>query len=353
LVGAYIGDCCYYFNLIFGLILKTIITYLRHWYFLLLATILCLVAYARAAYYFKYKAVIDLQLPHPELLTVTEKRRLKHYFFYGTTYLKITFCILSGRMLQKEERQSFSNLNALAFFFDDLVDTFQEKDSNKILWQNNPEDYGKIADDRGLALHFLGNLYHSLPSAHLEEFKSYMHTVFNVETAGRQQKESHFSTDELLHITAEKGGYSVLMFRRVLQHKLSEAERDALFQFGFLIQFCDDIFDVWFDLQDGITTLPLTLVQQNKIEELMQLFENQVDTTHAAFKKTHYAKHNIYTSLAVTHFIVTLTRVCLKQLLGAKQKLGHVPLDNRSIMVLDMEKWGNRWRTVWYLLRAK
>jgi hypothetical protein len=329
--------------------LRTILRYLHHWFYLLCATIWCVLAFGRAAIYFKYKAFTDLQLPHPELLTSKEKRRLKHYF-YGTTYLSIIFCSLRGHIRSTEEKNAFTNLAALAYFFDDLVDTFQEKENNNILWENNPEEYGKVADERGLALHFLSNVYKSLPTQNLEEFKIYMHQVFNVETAGRQQKESHFDTKDLQKITAEKGGNSVLMFRRVLQHSMAESEQNALFQFGHLIQLCDDIFDIWFDVQDGITTLPLTLVRQNNITQLIQLFENQVNTTKNAFEKTTYSKFNIYTSLTVIHFIVTVTRVCLKHLQETHQQVGTLPLHDRNIMVVDMEKWGNRVRAAFYLL---
>jgi hypothetical protein len=333
------------------LILRTIFKYIRHWYFLLCATFWCVLAFARAAFYFKYKAFQDLQLPHPELLTSKEKRRLKHYF-YGTTYLSIIFCSLRGRIRSEVEKHAFTNLAALAYFFDDLVDTFQQKDQSEVLWQNNPEEYGIAADERGLALHFLSNVYKGLPSGDLEEFKAYMHQVFNIETAGRQQKETDFSTQDLLKITAEKGGNSVLMFRRVLHHALNENEKNALYEFGKLIQLCDDIFDIWFDVQDGITTLPLTMVRQNKINELVQIFDNQVINTKTAFKNTNYSSHNIYTSLAVIHFIVTVTQVCLDHLLKTQQKLGNLPLHDRKIMVVDMEKWSNRIKAAWYLLKA-
>jgi hypothetical protein len=344
------GRCGHNFDFILGLILKTIAGYFRHWYFLLVATLWCVLAFARAAYYFKYKAFSDLQLPHPELLTSKEKRRLKHYF-YGTTYLSIIFCSLRGSIRSKKEKNAFTNLAALAYFFDDLVDTFQQKDQSEVLWQNNPEEYGKAADERGLALHFLTNVYKALPVKDLAQFKGFMHQVFNVETAGRQQKETHFSEQEISQITAEKGGNSVLMFRRVLQQTLSESERNALYQFGFLIQMCDDIFDIWFDVKDGITTLPLTFVQQNKIPELRQRFENQVNITQIAFKNTPYSTYNINTSLAVIHFIVTVTRVCLDHLLETSKKLGTLPLDNRNIMVVDMEKCSNRVKAAFYLLK--
>jgi hypothetical protein len=316
---------------------------MRHAYFLFRATAWLVLAFVRAAWYFKYRALQTLALPHPESLSSKEKRRLKHYF-YGTTYLSIVFCSLRGSTRTKQEKHLFTNLAALAYFFDDLVDSFREQDNSGILWQDNPEKYGRTADERGLALHFLYNIYQELPAADLKEFQAFMHRVFNIETSGRQQKDGSktLKSEDLKHITAEKGGYSVLLFRRVLQHPLDKAEQNALYQFGCLIQLCDDIFDLWFDKNEGIATLATAAAQHGDLKHLAHLFEQQVLTTRQAFRRTRYPRPNIETSLRVIHFIVSITRVCLKEYADLQKKHGTLPLDQRHLMVIDMERWHNR-----------
>ncbi|MEI6407842.1 MAG: class 1 isoprenoid biosynthesis enzyme [Bacteroidota bacterium] len=331
---------------------------IRHWYFLLHATVWLTGAFIRAAWYFKTRAFSDLAIPHPETLNSKEKRRFQHYF-YGTTYLSIVFGALRGRTRSRREKNLFTNLAALAYFFDDLVDAYRDSDQTGILWQNNPELYGQTADPSGLALHFLQNIYNALPPQHADEFKDYMHRVFNVETAGRQMVNWKPNIQELDQITADKGGFSVLMFRRVLENSLSEAEKNALYEFGHLVQLCDDIFDIWFDQRDGIHTLPLELLAQKKLPFLIQTFEQQVITTKSALYNSIARPLNAQQKLGlghpgaawgVIHYLVTVTRVCLKHYKNLEKKHGTLSFENRTLLVVDMERWNNRVRAGWLLI---
>jgi hypothetical protein len=325
---------------------------LRHLYHLTRATIWLTLTFVRAAWYFRRRALQDLALPHPEAMDSKEKRRLQHYF-YGTTYLSVVFCALRGHGRSRREKHVFTNLAALAYFFDDLVDAFRHRDDTGLLWENNPEQYGRAADERGLALHFLRNVYCEIPAADLPQFRDFMHRVFNVETAGRQAKwsDSVLLMTDLMKITAEKGGYSVLMFRRALAHPLSAAEQSAIFEFGYLIQLCDDIFDLWFDRQARISTLATTLAEAGRVVGLLEIFERQVAATRRAFRAAG-AGERAATAYCVVHFIVGITRVCLAHYAHLERKHGRLPLDSRGEMVVDMERWGNRIRTGWYLLKA-
>ena len=64
---------------------------------LLRATVWLGLAFTRAAWYFKTRALNALALPHAEALKSKEKRRLQHYF-YGTTYLSVVFCMVRNRI---------------------------------------------------------------------------------------------------------------------------------------------------------------------------------------------------------------------------------------------------------------
>lgn len=341
---------------------------IRHWYNLFVATVWLALAFSRAAWYFKYRALKALALPNPELLSSKEKRRLQHYF-YGTTYLSVVFCILRGYPRSRREKRLFTNLAALAYFFDDLVDAFRGRDKSGVLWQDNPEEYGRTADPSGLALHFLHNIYRELPAGDLEQFKDFMHRVFNVEAAGRQLEIRNWKLEiaDLLNITAEKGGNSVLLFRRVLTNPLSATEQEALFQFGYLVQLCDDIFDLWHDRQAGTLTPAVFFVERNDVAGLQQVFENQVDMVRRAlapsppgFSKG--GRRTFFRALskssgrttpsppaggpggAVVHYLVSITRVCLRYYEDLQKKHGTLPLDDRKQMVVDMEQWKNRVR---------
>ncbi len=324
---------------------------LWHWHYLFQATVWLVATFVRAARYFKKKLWRDLALPETAVLTSKEKRRLQHYF-YGTTYLSVIFCSLRGRSRTRQEKRLFVNLAALAYFFDDLVDAFRERDDSGILWQDNPEAYGAVADERGLALHFLHNIYQSLPPQDLAQFRDFMHEVFNVETTGRQQHDAALSLPELQRITADKGGYSALLFRRVLRHELSAAEQKAIHDFGHLIQLCDDIYDLWFDAQSNTDTVAAYFTaERGDLAGLKAAFEAQALATRQSFLATPYPRRQQETALRVVHYIVSLTRVCLQHYADVEKKLGQLPLHDRTQMVVDMERWPNRIRAAWTLLR--
>lgn len=316
---------------------------LRHGYYLFQATVWLTLAFLRAAWYFKTRALHDLALPRSGDLSSREKRRLQHYF-YGATYLSVVFCTLRGYPRSRREKHLFTNLAALAYFFDDLVETFREGGEPGALWRDNPEEYGHAADSRGLALHFLHNIYRELPAADLDEFKRFMHRVFNIETAGRQQSGAQIyglENRDLEKITAEKGGCSVLLFRRVLAHPLSAGEQNALYQFGTLIQLCDDIFDLWHDRQAGTVTLATYRAEQNDVERLREMFESRVSGVKEAFWGLSPGLSG-QTGWACVHFLASVTRVCLRHYADLQKKRGTLPLGDRAAMVVDMEKWRNR-----------
>ena len=315
------------------------------------ATLWLALAFVQAAWFFRFRALQILDLPQPDALTSKEKRRLQHYF-YGTTYLSVILCTLRGYPRRRSEKRLFTNLAALAYFFDDLVDAFRQHDDSGRLWQDNPETYGAAADERGLALHFLQHLYQELPAGDLAQFKGFMHQVFNVETAGRQMSSKTLEIKDLEKITADKGGYSVLLFRRVLAHPLSTEEQNALYQFGYLIQLCDDIFDLWHDRQAGVCTLATTLAEQNQIEQLDRLFEAQVRLVRQAFYQLNAPLHGRLAWSAV-YYLVTITRLCLFHYTDLQKKHGTLPLGNRSLMVVDMERFDYRWQAVKQFLRGK
>lgn len=317
-------------------------TSLRHCLHLLLATLRLAAAFAQAEWHWRYRMMRDLGLRDPSLLTAKEIRRIRHYT-YGTTYLAVLFCLRTGRRRIARERYLFSNLAALACFFDDLVDAFRGQNGADWTLPDTPEAYGHAADPRGLSLLFLKNVCENLPPERLPEFRNLMQRVFRVEAAGQQRDAANFlKISDLEKITAEKGGCSVLLFRCLLVEPISKNEQGFWQEFGLLIQLCDDIFDLWHDRQAGTATLATFFAEQNDVRGLMEMFERQVRTV---AQKSDRIRGEI-------HFLLAITRVCLRHYAELLETHGNLPLDDRRRMVVDMERWQNRWRAAVELLRA-
>ena len=317
-------------------------TWLFHCYRLLIATLRLTAAFAQVAWHCRHQVMRDLSLQDLSVLTAKEIRRIRHYT-YGTTYLVVLFCVRTSRRRTARERYLFSNLAALACFFDDLVDAFQGQNDTDWVLPETPEAYGHAADDpRGLSLHFLKNVCENLPPECLPEFRNLMQRVFRVEAAGQQRDTANFlKISDLEKITTEKGGYSVLLFRCLLLEPISENEQSFWREFGMLIQLCDDIFDLWHDRQAGTATLATFFAEQNDVRGLVEIFERQA---RAVSQESGRIQGEI-------HFLLAITRVCLRHYAELLETHGSLPLDDRRLMVVDMERWQNRWRAALELLR--
>ena len=348
--------------------MPAIILQIRHWFFLVPATLRLAWVFLRAWYFFRRKALGILDLPQHQELSSKEKRRFKHYF-YGVSYLSAIFGALRGQLRTRRERERFTHLAALAYFFDDLVDACRNSQPSGENWLDNPEAYGKIADERGLALHFLQSVYTLQTPAQRTVFQQYMHRVFNVEVQGRQWGNAEYGVRNaelgsvewgnaeggrrkaefeaaILRITAEKGGCSVLLFRSLLDNPISGPEENALYQFGALIQLCDDIFDLWFDVQAGTATAASICAASGNIQGLNELFEAQVNACKAAIQKL----PRPHLAWAMIFFLIAITRVCLQHYADLEQQFGKIPLTDRKLLVVDMERWTNRLRAAKSLL---
>ncbi len=170
-----------------------------------------------------------------------------------------------------------------------------------------------------------------------------MQRVFQVEAAGQQRDTTNLlKISDLEKITAEKGGCSVLLFRCLLAERGSSQEQAFWREFGLLIQLCDDIFDLWHDRAAGITTLATRFAEQNDVRGLTQIFEQQAQVVAAGAGRIR----------GEIHFLLAITRVCLRHYAELLETYGSLPLDDRRLMVVDMECWRNRWRAAVELLRT-
>ncbi|MBK9338243.1 MAG: hypothetical protein IPM98_17505 [Lewinellaceae bacterium] len=308
-----------------------------HWFYRALATARLAVLFVRAGQYFRKSGLRDLGLA-PQHHGRLDLNRHRHYFF-GAVFLGAVFGRIRGRALDGAEIRRFSILSALACFFDDLTD----EAPGHFLPKADVAEYGRRADPSGLALVFLKKTREALPVARVAEFEEALHRVFQIEAVGAQKALRPPAPDEVERLTAEKGGYSVLLFRCLLADPIPEAERRALLEFGHFVQLCDDIFDLWHDRQRNTTTA----ATQNDVEQLIALFHHRTVAVANAFRQLHVPGSRPETALHTVFFLVAITRVCLHRYRRLQKKHGTLPLDNRRAMVVDMAQWHTRLQAIW------
>jgi len=267
-----------------------------------------------------------------------------HHYFFGTMFLGAVFGQIRGRALGTAEMKRFANLAALAGYFDDLAEATPPPlgpESGAGL-----ETYGRLADPSGLVLRLLNQAYADVPALHAAVFHKHLLQVFHIETQGRQQKLPPPGDEEIRRLTAEKGGCSVLLFRCLLADALSAAEQRALFEFGHLVQVCDDIFDLWHDRQAGTATLATVCAEQGDLAGLEAYFEQQAIRVGHAVRQVNIPSERRETAFQTVFFLMAVTRVCLRHYRCLQKKHGTLPLEDRRRMVVDMARLKLRFRVV-------
>ncbi len=279
-----------------------------------------------------------LKLPPNMELSAPEKKRIRHYFLLAG-FAQSVYCHMRGQKKTPKEQLLWQNFAALTAFFDDLADRFAQENDTKNL--KEIENFGKIADQRGIANFLLNNIRNNIQKEKLNEFDQLTQQIFELETEGNQLK-TGLSVQKVTQLTQQKGGWGTLIFRQLLEHDWKEKEREAIFEFGYLVQLCDDITDVWTDVNENVTTLPVVLLQENRIAELKILFENQVQKTEKYFLSLDYKARNLKIAFQMTIFLVNIARLAMLNYEKLIQKHGNIPFQSRKEMVLDMEKFHNR-----------
>ena len=293
----------------------------------------------RALWHFYRHALKDVGLTEADLLTVSGKR-FRHYYT-GTAFLGILFEMMHGRVRSRDEYKRFCLMAALAAHFDDLSDI---PGSGGVVLKN----YAHAADPGEKARMLLKRVENDLPKANKTLFYDCLHTVYRIETESRQRGDVDLDAEALDDLTSSKGASSVLLFRCLLDWPVSEAEKQALWAFGSLLQRCDDVFDVWFDRQSQTQTLATFWLNQNNPEALAADYSLAIKTTQIAFKNLPFSPFRRAMAWNTAATIAVIGKVCTLQYVDLKKKHGTLPLDNRKYMVTDMGKWSNRLRALWY-----
>jgi len=159
------------------------------------------------------------------------------------------------------------------------------------------------------------------------------------------------SENEILDITLKKGGVSVLFYRASMSHSFMEGEEEALNEMGGLMQFGNDIFDIY---KDRISNIQTILTTAKKIEIVRQLFTNQMNKSFALTEQLSYKAKDKkkYLSL-VTMSLCSRCFVCLDQLKMNEKATNFVFMPEkytREQLVCDMDKGNNKLKTIKYFL---
>jgi hypothetical protein len=273
--------------------------------------------------------------------------------YYGLAVPAIlgeAFCALRGKEMTDKERMACSCQGAMTGLGDDFFDKQRlSEEALKDFIQKPELFYGNTASEK-LFLHFYKTALTNAPKP--EQMQQQVYRVYHAQLLSRQQAQPGLSYEVMKDITLRKGAESLLYYRTAFEHPFTKGEEKMLYCMGGLMQLSNDIFDVYKDHKNGISTL---VTKANKIKELRFTYSALLQLGTEAAYKTGYPKSDIKKFLDIISIgIFSRCYVCLDQLQKNEKRSGNV-FDpgsyQRKDLVCDMDTAGNKWRSLKYHLK--
>lgn len=274
----------------------------------------------------------------------------KIYTYYGLAVPAILgeeIAALRGKPMTERERLALSYQGAMTGLFDDFFDKHGMPEEQLLSFINDPSAFQGNNSSEKL---FLALFREALKLSHNPELTiHFLRKVYNAQVDSKKQAQPGLTKDEIRRITIDKGGISVLFYRSVFEHRLEKDEEDALYKMGGLMQFGNDIFDVWKDSLQNIETLMTTT---KKVNDVRNIFREMQRESFNAFYQTKYRPADIRKFLRlVSMSLCARCYVCLDQLEHLEDKTGGIfsPKEyTRQELVCDLDRAGNKWRSIRY-----
>ena len=281
------------------------------------------------------------------------KKITSYYGLAVPAILGEALCDLRGKKMTIDERKALTYQGAMTGLFDDFFDKENISHDAVRSFMENPEEASGQNSRQNLFLQFYKK---ALAHAHDPQLMLYyLKKVYEAQVESKKQAiTGSLTKEEIKRITVNKGGVSVLFYRSVMSNPLEKYEEVALYQMGGLMQFGNDIFDVYKDCQKNIDTLITTA---HDINDVRSDFDAMTETSFASVYQTGYKKKKTREFLRlISMSLCSRCHTFFEQLEKKQKETNNVftPYQyRREELICDMEKPSKKWKTVRYYIRQK
>jgi len=273
--------------------------------------------------------------------------------YYGLAVPAIlgeAFCILRGNSLSTKERLAFTFLGALTGLYDDFFDDLNTSEHHIKELTTNPDE--KIAQNSN-ELFFIQCCKKAIENApNPDLLKKRALAVFEAQVMSKKQKNADITPEAIRSITWLKGGVSLLFYRSVLDGEVTKSEERMLYTLGSIMQLENDIFDVFKDRQQKISTLVTT---ERSIANLRKTYLGLIKETFVLLGQTEFKPKNKRSFMRFICTIIFRGLVCLDCLeKNEKRSNGLFSVNDytRKQLICDMEKFKNQVHMIRYLAKC-
>lgn len=285
--------------------------------------------------------------------SLDEKDFKKITGYYGLAVPAIlgeAFCALRGKEMTEKERMCSTCQGGMTGLGDDFFDKQRLSEEGLKDFIERPENfYGNTASEK-LFLQFYKTALANAPDR--VKLQQQIMRVFHAQLLSKQQAKQELTYEVIKDITIRKGAESLLYYRTAFEHSFKKGEEKMLYALGGLMQLSNDIFDVYKDHKNGISTLVTTT---KKIKELRFLYSAILKIGIEAAYRSGYPKKSVKQFLGIISIgIFSRCYVCLDQLEKNEKRSNDVfdPKQyQRKDLVCDMDTAKNKWRSYRYHLK--
>jgi hypothetical protein len=275
--------------------------------------------------------------------------------YYGLAVPAIlgeAFCALRGEPMTDKERLASSCQGAMTGLGDDFFDKQRLSEQGVKDFIEKPDMFtGNTASEK-LFLDFYKTALANAPEP--AKMQEQIYKVFYAQLLSKQQDQPGLSYEIIKDITILKGAESLLYYRTAFGHPLKKGEEKMLYNLGGLMQLSNDIFDVYKDHKNGVSTLVTTATRISELRfHYSALLQIGIET---AFRSG-YPKKNVRRFMGIISIgIFSRCYVCLDQLEKIEKRSGNVFDLNaytRKDLVCDMDTVANKFKSLRYLLKIE
>ena len=245
----------------------------------------------------------------------TDTKLKMQWYMAECIYACEKFNEISGQRSTSEQRRTYLLSGALVAMCDLIIDDI-EMDIEQIKLFKKPTNTDEFSD-------MVGKLYSSIYNTFIDALEedvkirtiNYYELLFDAQIRSKQQFDPNLTREDADSICKEKCGYSGLFLRSMVKGEISTIEKDAWFEIGAFIQYCNDAQDLHKDLQNKMRTFAST---RPDIETIAKDIDKQKTIAFSLVKEIPFQKRKKDDLLFILHVMCiaifsklhAFTRIC-------------------------------------------
>ena len=160
--------------------------------------------------------------------------------------------------------------------------------------------------------------------------------AIKAQIASQAQKKTS-DIDQIRSLTFEKGSWTMLLYRQLIEEKLSAQETQTVKLLGYCLQLADDLLDAFDDTAENISTTANLI----DLQKVVSHYRTQVNLAKNSFFTTYGRSKNTVKAFRTFQILFAISEMAVDQF----TKNGIISFHqtdfsslNRSLFIVDMEK---------------